>query len=116
MADVIAELTKKLVDFRDRRAWGQFHTPRNLCVSISLETAELLELGQWKSDAEFDNWARANRQAVADECADVLSYLLLLANEVGIDLARAVEEKIQANEHRYPVDKARGNAKKYSEL
>ena len=103
MAGEFEALERALLDFRDRRDWKRFHTPRQLCASVAIEAAELLELTQWKGDEEFAAWAQRNRDVVAAECADVLSYLLLLANALGIDLAEALRAKISVNEGRFPV-------------
>ena len=101
-------LTAAVLEFRDARDWRQFHSLRNLIVSLNLEAAELLELTQWKSDAEIE--------ALRDECADVLLYLLLIADSAGIDLAAAARAKLAKNAEKYPVDKAFGSRAKYSEL
>jgi NTP pyrophosphatase (non-canonical NTP hydrolase) len=112
------ELTGRLVAFRDARDWKQFHALKNLMLSLSLEAAELLELTQWKSDEEIEAAMRdpAFRERLEEECADVLLYLLLIAERADIDLAEAASRKIARNEEKYPVDKARGNARKYTEL
>lgn len=114
----LEELTGRLIAFRDARNWRQFHSLKNLIASLSIEAAELLELTQWKSDKEFEAALTDPRfrDRVAEECADVLLYLLLIAERAGIDLARAAADKIDRNEKKYPVDKARGNARKYTEL
>jgi NTP pyrophosphatase (non-canonical NTP hydrolase) len=111
-------LTARLIEFRDARDWRQFHSLKDLILSLNLEASELLELTQWQSEAAFD--ARVAdvelRQRLQEECADVLLYLLLIAERAGIDLCAAAAEKIEANEAKYPVDRARGTAKKYTEL
>lgn len=114
----LAELTRRLLDFRDARDWRQFHTAKNLMVSLALEAAELLEVAQWKTDAQLDAALGdpALHKRLEEECADVLLYLLLLAERTGIDLARAAAAKIAVNDARYPVAKARGNSLKYNEL
>lgn len=115
MAD-IAALTEALLKFRDERNWKQFHTLKDLILSLNLEASELLELMQWKtnediaalkSDAEF-------REALQDECADVFLYLLLIAEDAGIDLLQASESKLKKNAAKYPVDQFYGSAKKYN--
>ncbi|CAA7625171.1 nucleotide pyrophosphohydrolase [Magnetospirillum sp. SS-4] len=114
----LAGLTERLLAFRDARDWRQFHTVKNLMLSLALEAAEVMELAQWKTDEQVDA-ALADpvlRHRLEEECADVLLYLLLLAERTGIDLARAAEAKIAVNEARYPIDKSRGNARKYNEL
>lgn len=114
----LEELTAQLIMFRDARDWRQFHSLKNLILSLSLESAELLELTQWKSDEEIETRIEdpAFRSNLAEECADVLLYLLLIAERSGIDLAQAAATKITQNGAKYPVDKARGNARKYTEL
>ncbi len=102
MAGDFAQLRQALLDFRDRRDWQRFHTPRALCASVAIEAAELLELTQWKTDDAFTAWARDNRGVVAAECADILCYLVLLADALEIDLPAAVAAKIAVNESRFP--------------
>ena len=106
----ISDLTQKLVAFRDARDWKQFHNPKDLAVALSIESAELLEVFLWKSSEE------ASKDMIKEELADVLAYALLLANECGLDVAEIVSAKIEANSLKYPVDKAKGNAKKYNEI
>lgn len=117
MADLDA-LTSALNRFRDERNWRQFHTLKNLIISLNLESAELLELTQWKTDDELAQLKSDSRfqEQLRDECADVLLYLLLVADDVGFDLVRAAQEKLAKNAVRYPVEQAYGSAKKYSEL
>ena len=117
MSDLSA-LTADLLAFRDARDWRQFHSLRNLITSLNLEAAELLELTQWKTDAEIDALptdAKAG-EALRDECADILLYLLLIADTAGIDLAEAAHAKLLKNAVKYPVDKAFGSRAKYTEL
>ncbi|KUO55848.1 MAG: nucleotide pyrophosphohydrolase [Alphaproteobacteria bacterium BRH_c36] len=114
----IASLTARLIAFRDARDWRQFHSLKNLIVSLNLEAAEVLELTQWKSEDQFEaDVATPEAKArLAEECADVLLYLLLVSERAGFDLTKAAADKIAANELKYPVEKARGTAKKYTEL
>ena len=114
----LPELTDALRRFRDERDWAQFHTLRNLIVSLNLEAAELLELTQWKSDQEMAALSATPqaREALRDECADVLLYLLLIADRAGIDLEAAAYAKLAKNGAKYPVDKAFGSSRKYTEL
>jgi NTP pyrophosphatase (non-canonical NTP hydrolase) len=117
LADLDA-LTAELLAFRDARDWRQFHTLRQLIVSLNLEAGELLELTQWKSDAEIDALPAdpVSAEALRDECADVLLYLLLIADKTGIDLLAAARSKLRKNAEKYPVHKARGSRAKYTEL
>ena len=114
----IKALTQALLQFRDERDWAQFHTLRNLIVSLNLEAAELLELTQWKSDAEMAALPRdaGALDALRDECADVLLYLLLIADKAGIDLEAAARAKLAKNAGKYPVDKSYGSSRKYTQL
>lgn len=112
--DAIKNLVFK---FRDDRDWRQFHTLKNLIISLNLESSELLELTQWKGDEEL---ARSKtdgkfQEQVRDECADVFIYLLLIAGDCGFDLLQAAREKISKNAVRYPVDLCYGSAKKHAE-
>ena len=111
-------LTVTLREFRDARDWKQFHTLRNLITSLNLEAAELLELTQWKSDAEVEALPAdaVSHQALSDECADILLYLLLIADTASIDLAEAARDKLLKNTQKYPVEKAFGSCAKYTEL
>lgn len=114
----IKDLTKKLITFRDERDWKKFHTPLNLAISLQLEVSEVLECFQWKSEKEsVEGFQQAEKKnAIKEEVADIFSYLLLLADALDIDLKKALEEKIEKNARKYPVEKAKGNAKKYTEL
>lgn len=118
-ADVdIEALTKALLDFRDARDWRQFHTLRNLIISLNLEAGELLELTQWKSDDEVNAMLGddGKMSALRDECADVLLYLLLIAEKGRFDLLQAAMAKLEKNAVKYPVDKCFGSSRKYTEL
>ena len=99
------ELEGRLVAFRDARGWAEYHTPKNLAISAAVELGELLEHFQWKSDKEVLELAKnpVKREAIADEIADVVIYLTLLAHELGIDLDEAVKRKLRKNEEKYPV-------------
>lgn len=112
----VDELSKKVADFRDAREWRQFHKPKDLAVSISIESAEVLELFQWKTDAEIDRELKtpAGKKALAHELADVVMLCMGLSDAAGIDLGKAILEKLEINEKRYPADRARGSAKKYT--
>jgi NTP pyrophosphatase (non-canonical NTP hydrolase) len=111
-------LKKQLLQFRDERNWQQFHTLKDLIISVNLESAELLELTQWKSNDQLAALQSDDtfREALRDECADVLLYLMLVAHEGGFDLVQVAEEKIKKNAVRYPVEQAYGTATKYTEF
>ena len=114
----LADLVAAVARFRDERDWAQFHTPKNLAAATAIEAAELQERFLWKTDAEVDQDLAdaAKRAGVADEIADVVMFAMLLADRLGIDLAEAVSAKLAANEQKYPVTLARGNARKYTDL
>jgi dCTP diphosphatase len=112
----LAAVRARLERFRDERDWAQFHGPANLAKAISVEAAELLELFLWVGgDGEGEVMA-ARREEVEAELADVLIQCLNFANATGIDPIAAVNRKIESNEARYPVEKARGNARKHTDL
>ena len=109
----ILEITKALVDFRDERDWKQFHDTKNLATALSIEVAELNELFLWKSIEESDE---VNVEKLKEELADVFAYAFLLAEKHQLDVKQIVMEKIKRNGEKYPVDKSKGNATKYTEL
>ena len=109
----LPELTQALLQFRDERNWAQFHTLRNLIVSLNLEAAELLELTQWKSEEEM---LEISGEALRDECADVLLYLLLIADKAGINLEEAARNKLKKNAAKYLIEKSYGSSRKYTQL
>jgi NTP pyrophosphatase (non-canonical NTP hydrolase) len=104
------EVLEKLIEFRDARHWKQFHNSKDLAAAISIEANELLELFLWKNAEE------ANSEKVKEELADVFAFALLLANNYGFNVKEIVLEKIKKNGEKYPVEKAKGTAKKYDEL
>jgi len=116
MAKTLIELRQDILDFRDARNWAQFHKVKDLMLSLALEAAEVLELAQWKPDAEMEEFCATpeNREKLADECADVLAYLLLLTDRAGIDLEAAFATKLTRNAVKYPVDQCYGRREKYS--
>jgi NTP pyrophosphatase (non-canonical NTP hydrolase) len=106
----ISEITARLLEFRNERDWEQFHNPKDLALAINVEAGELLELFLWKNASE------ANIEKVKEELADVFAYAFLLADKYKVDVKQLVLDKIQKNAEKYPVDKAKGTAKKYDEL
>jgi NTP pyrophosphatase (non-canonical NTP hydrolase) len=101
------------VSFRDARDWRQFHTPKDMAISLMLEAAEVGELFQWKRDDEIRREGAQRDSGLADELSDVLYWVLLMSNEFGIDLPAAFEAKMRKNELKYPIDRAKGSAAKY---
>ena len=114
----LADLVAAVCRFRDARDWAQFHTPKNLAAATAIEAAELQERFLWQTDAEVDRDLAdpAKLAGVSDEIADVVMFAMLLADRLGIDLAEAITTKLAANERKYPVALARGNARKYTDL
>ena len=112
--DIILEKIRK---FNEERDWGQFHNPKDLTLSLTLEAAEVLEHFQWKSSlVEIEEYVKKNKEALSEEIADVAVYLLELADMTGIDVLEAIEKKMEKNAKKYPVEKARGKATKYTDL
>ncbi len=112
----LASLRDLLREFAAERDWEQFHTPKNLASALSVEAAELLEHFQWLTPEESMQLTGEALAGVRDELADVLLYLIRLADRLDVDLLAAAHSKIAANARKYPVDKARGSARKYTEL
>jgi NTP pyrophosphatase (non-canonical NTP hydrolase) len=114
----LRDLTRLLVDFRNARDWEKFHNPKDLSLALSIEAAEVLEHFLWKSHEDVEAMAAdpAAVREIQKEIADILIFALLLAERLKIDPTEAVIAKIEENEKKYPVEKARGNARKYTEL
>ena len=113
----IEDLQKKVIEFRDARDWEQYHNPKDLAISLMLEAAELLEIFQWKDKAEVEAIKSdpENRRRVKEELGDVLIYALNMCHAFGFDPAKVVLQKLAVNENKYPVEKSKGSAKKYTE-
>jgi NTP pyrophosphatase (non-canonical NTP hydrolase) len=114
----VADLKRIVREFSEERDWDQFHNPKDLAIGIVTEASELLEIFRFKSEAEVATLLKDTSSAkkIRDELADVLYFALRLAQKYDIDLSKALEEKIRDNRQRYPVEKAKGSNKKYSEL
>jgi len=112
----LPELAAAVSAFGRERDWLRYHTPKNLAAALIVEAAELLEPFQWLTAEESADLPEAKREAVRQEMADVLIYLVSMANCLDIDLLNAAEDKLAINARKYPVEKARGNAAKYDEL
>ena len=112
-----SETYKKLVQrikvFCDERDWSQFHDPKNLAISLQLESSEVLELFQWTKNNEIK---QGKEQELSDELADVLYWLIMLSNRYQINLLEALDKKMNKNEQKYPIEKSKGNSVKYTEL
>ncbi|HNX68884.1 MAG TPA: nucleotide pyrophosphohydrolase [Candidatus Omnitrophota bacterium] len=112
----IRTLTEKIKKFRDDRDWLQFHNHKDVALSLVLEAAEVLEHFQWKKPAEVEAHAKYCKAEIADELADVAMYLFELADNLGIDLSKAIDVKLAKNARKYPVEKAKGKHTKYNQL
>jgi dCTP diphosphatase len=117
MNDVtLGQLQESVLKFRDEREWKQFHNPKDMAISLCMEAAEVLELMQWKNGEELVGHLAKKKEELGDELADVMHAVLLLAADNGIDLGAAFMKKMAKNIAKYPVEKARGKATKYTEL
>ncbi len=112
----IQELTRAIVEFRDARDWKQFQNPKDSAISLVLEATEVLEHFQWKNGEDIAKHIENHRNDIADELADTLNWILLMAHDLNIDLAEAQERKIASSNAKYPVEKSRGNSTKYNQL
>ena len=106
----IKQIIEALVEFRNDRDWKQFHNPKDLAIAINVESAELLQLFLWKMSDEV------NEEKLKEELADIFAFAFLLAYEKGFDIKEIILNKLKINAEKYPIEKARGNAKKYNEL
>jgi len=109
-------LRQRLREFSDARDWEQFHSPKNLAMALAAEAGELLEIFQWLTEEQSRELPAEAKAKVREEIADVLLYLVRLGDQLDIDPAAAARDKLAVNEKKYPAEKARGNAKKYTEL
>ena len=112
----IKDLQKEVIKFRNERDWKQFHNPKDLALSLTLEAAEVLEHFQWKSPQEIEEYVKIQKDKIGEELADVFYWILLLSYDLKIDLIKSFNNKMKENEKKYPVEKAKGSHKKYTEL
>ena len=112
----LERLRDRLRAFAEARDWNQFHTPKNLAIALSVEAGELLEHFQWMAESDSLTLLPEKVDEIGAEMADVLLYLLRLADTLNVDLVRAADKKIDTNARKYPVEKSRGSSKKYTEL
>ena len=107
------ETINQVLKFRDDRNWKQFHNPKDLAISISLEAAELLEVFQWSAE---DVYCQDKKDKIREELADVMNYCILMADICGLDMDEIIKEKVKRNAEKYPIEKAYGSKEKYTEL
>lgn len=110
------ENLERILKFRDVRNWNQFHNPKDMAISLLLESSELLEHFQWRNGKEINDHTLDSKKEIADELSDILYWVLLISNDLDIDLKNALKEKMDKNESKYPIEKSKGNHKKYTEL
>ncbi len=115
MIDQLHDLKERIRRFAEERNWGQYHSPKNLAMALVVETAELVEHFQWLTQEESQSLPLEKRPAVEAELADILIYLVRIADKLDIDLYQATIEKLQHNADKYPVEKVQGLSKKYNE-
>lgn len=112
----IEELTDRIIAFRNARDWKQFHNPKDVSLSLVLEAGEVMEHFQWKNTEEMKKHIEEHRDEIGEELADVLYWVLLMGHDFSIDVLEALEKKINKNESKYPVEKAKGVHTKYNQL
>ena len=110
------ELTEVITNFRDARDWKQFHTAKDMALSLVLEASEVLEIFQWQKETNLAKYSAKQKSALAAELSDVLYWVLLMAHDANIDLQESFLQKMKANNKKYPVTRARGSSAKYSKL
>ncbi|MHB1185126.1 MAG: nucleotide pyrophosphohydrolase [Desulfobulbia bacterium] len=112
----VTDLTEKLRSFASERDWDQFHSPKNLVMALSVEVSELMEHFQWLTEEQSSSLPPKKLQQVREEIGDVLIYLTRLADKLGVDMLDAAAKKLEVNRAKYPAEKVRGSAKKYTDL
>lgn len=110
------ELMKKIIEFRDARDWKQFHNPKDVALSLSLEASEVVEHFQWKNDKEVDEYVKSHKNEIGEELADVLGWILVMSHDLNIDITDALDKKIDLNDKKYPIEKSKGKHTKYNKL
>jgi NTP pyrophosphatase (non-canonical NTP hydrolase) len=116
MDNKLNALQERIIAFRDHRDWAQFHSPKNLSQALGIEAAELQEIFLWRSSADSRVLGIEDRRRAESELADIFIYLTYLCRELDVDIFQAVKKKIAENEKKYPVDKSKGNCRKYNQL
>lgn len=115
MSDITA-LTKLITSFRNARDWKKFHNPKDTALSLVLEATEVMEHFQWRNGKELREYVETHKKELGEELSDVLYWVLLMSHDLGIDIDKAFKQKMIKTEKKYPVNKSKGNHKKYSEL
>ena len=112
----IKKLTERIIKFRNARNWKQFHNPKDVALSLSLEAGELMEHFQWKNKKEIEKYVKSNKKDIGEELADILFWVLLLSHDLNINVLEALDEKIKKNAKKYPIEKSKGRHTKYTKL
>lgn len=112
----IETLLSRIIAFREERDWKQFHNPKDMALSLVLESSEVMEHFQWKNKEEIEAYVVSHKEHIGEELADVLSWVLLMSHDLDIDVFDALDKKISKNEKKYPVEKAKGRHTKYDQL
>lgn len=109
-------LQELVIKFRDERDWKQFHNPKDCALSLVLEATEVLEHFQWKNGKDLDKVSETNKEEISHELADVLYWVLLMSNDLGINISDALKKKLKISGKKYPINKAKGKSDKYTQL
>ena len=112
---ITKETIERIIQFRNDRDWGQFHTIKDLCLGL-VEVAELQEIFLWKNKEELSEILKSKKDSIGDELADIFIFLAYISNDIGIDLNEAINKKIDINDRKYPIEKSKGKNKKYNEI
>lgn len=112
----LEDLIKEIIEFRNERNWKQFHNPKDVALSLSLEASEVVEHFQWKNSEEINEYIKTNKSDIADELADVLYWVLLMSYDLDINILDALNKKMQKNVEKYPVEKSKNRHNKYDNL
>ena len=114
--DSLENIVNKISLFRDKRDWKKYHNPKDMSLSLVLEATELLEHFQWKDEKEMNKYVITNKNEIAEELADVFYWLILISHDLNINLIESINDKMIKNEQKYPIEKSKGNNKKYNKL
>jgi len=112
----LSDLTKKILEFRNKREWKRFHHPKDMAISLALEAAEVLEHFQWKNEEEIKEYLKNYREHIGEELSDVLWWVLLMSHDLKIDIKKAFLKKMAKNKVKYPVEKSKGKNLKWNRL
>lgn len=113
-SNIITDLTKRVIEYRDARDWKQFHSPKDVSTSLMLEAGEVAEHFLWKNQDEIEKHVAKNKNAIGEELSDVLFCVLLMSHDLDIDIVEALVQKIKKNEKNYPISKSKGNIATYA--